>query len=131
MNDTTIENEQVLSYKVGNDVTNLSYGLTRLNEDAIGYLSDTYGNIVQHGSETYAYTPYGELTQGIINGVNEAGYKGEVHDTSSLQYLRARTYHTKLKQFLSEDTVVGKDTHPLSQNRYALEFKILLLITNV
>ena len=51
--------------------------------------------------------------------MNEAGYKGEVHDTSSLQYLRARTYHTKLKQFLSEDTVVGKDTHPLSQNRYA------------
>ena len=119
VNDTTIENEQVLSYKVGSDVTNLSYGLTRLNEDAIGYLSDSYGNIVQHGIETYAYTPYGELTQGIINGVNEAGYKGEVHDTSSLQYLRARTYHTKLKQFLSEDTVVGKDTHPLSQNRYA------------
>ena len=119
VNDTTIENEQVLSYKVGNDVTNLSYGLTRLNEDAIGYLSDSYGNIVQHGIETYAYTPYGELTQGTINGVNEAGYKGEVHDTSSLQYLRARTYHTKLKQFLSEDTVVGKDTHPLSQNRYA------------
>jgi len=119
VNDTTIENEQVLSYKVGSDVTNLSYGLTRLNEDAIGYLSDSYGNIVQHGSETYAYTPYGELTQGTIDGVNEAGYKGEVHDTSSLQYLRARTYHTKLKQFLSEDTVVGKDTHPLSQNRYA------------
>ena len=100
-------------------MTNLSYGLSRLNEDAIGYLSDSYGNIVQHGAETYAYTPYGELTQGIINGVNEAGYKGEVHDTSSLQYLRARNYNTKLKQFLSEDTVVGKDSHPLSQNRYA------------
>jgi RHS repeat-associated protein len=123
VNDTTIENEQVLSYKVGSDVTNLSYGLTRLNEDAIGYLSDSYGNIVQHGSETYAYTPYGELTQGIINGVNEAGYKGEVHDTSSLQYLRARTYNTKLKQFLQEDTYVGKDSHPLSQNRYAFVLK--------
>lgn len=119
VNDTSIENEQVLSYKVGNDVTNIIFGLGRLNEDGVGYLSDSYGNIIQHGSESYAYTPYGELTLGIIDGVNEAGYKGEIHDSSSLQYLRARTYNAKLKQFLSEDTYIGKDAHPLSQNRYA------------
>jgi len=35
-----------------------------------------------------------------------------------LQYLRARTYHTKHQQFISEDTIVGSDTNPLSQNRY-------------
>jgi len=50
--------------------------------------------------------------------VNEAGYKGEVHDTESLQYLRARTYHTKYQVFLSEDMVFRCDTNPLSQNRY-------------
>jgi len=80
VNDTSVENEQVLSYKVGIDVTNITY---------------------------------------VLGRINEAGYKVEVHDTSTLQYLRARTYNTKLKQFLQEDTNVGKDTHPLSQNRYA------------
>jgi len=83
VNDTSIENETVLSYKVGNDTTNVTYGLNRLNEDVISYISDSYGNIFQHGSETYSYTPYGELKQGSVTGVNQAGYKGEVHDSST------------------------------------------------
>jgi len=118
VNDTSVENERVIQVQDNTENRNVVYGLERIHEAGVLYLSDSYGSIIQHGTKTYAYTPYGELTEGTITGVNEAGYKGEVHDTESLHYLRARTYHTKYQVFLSEDTVVGCDTHPLSQNRY-------------
>lgn len=118
VNDTSVENERVIQVQDNTENRNVVYGLERIHEAGVLYLSDSYGNIIQHGTKTYTYTPYGELIGGTITGVNEAGYKGEVHDTESLQYLRARTYHTKYQVFLSEDTVVGCDTHPLSQNRY-------------
>lgn len=118
VNDTSVENERVIQVQDNTENRNVVYGLERIHEAGVLYLSDSYGNIIQHGTKTYAYTPYGELIGGTITGVNEAGYKGEVHDIESLQYLRARTYHTKYQVFLSEDTVVGCDTHPLSQNRY-------------
>ncbi|MDD2592483.1 MAG: hypothetical protein PHN21_06740 [Erysipelotrichaceae bacterium] len=72
-----------------------------------------------HDDKEYAYSPYGSLSEGIIDGFNEYGYKGEVHDNQSLQYLRARYYHTKLTQFISIDTYKGSDSNPLSQNRYS------------
>ena len=72
-----------------------------------------------HDDEEYAYSPYGSLSDGIIDGFNEYGYKGEVHDNQALQYLRARYYHTKLSQFISIDTYQGSDRNPLSQNRYS------------
>ncbi len=118
VNDITEDNTNVLSYQVDSATTNLVYGNELLSENSVFYLSDAYGNIVQHGSESYAYDPYGSLTQGSIDSINEVGYKGEVHDTSDLQYLRARTYSTKLHQFLSEDTYTGQAGSPLSQNRY-------------
>ncbi len=118
VNDITEDNTNVLSYQVDSATTNLVYGNELLSENSVFYLSDAYGNIVQHGSESYAYDPYGALTEGSIDSVNEVGYKGEVHDTSDLQYLRARTYSTKLHQFLTEDTYTGQAGSPLSQNRY-------------
>lgn len=118
INDITKPNEEVISLTYNSTVTNYTYGLDRLYEGDEEYLHDSYGNVIEHASETYEYTPYGELISGTIDGVNEYGYKGEVHDTDSLQYLRARYYHTSLMQFISEDTYTGKDTNPLSQNRY-------------
>jgi RHS repeat-associated protein len=118
INDMTKQNEQVLSLTYNNVVTNYTYGNNRLFEDSDEYLYDSYGNVVIHDTESYEYTPYGEIVCGIIDGVNEYGYKGEVHDTGTLQYLRARYYNTSLQQFISEDTYTGTDNDPISQNRY-------------
>ena len=118
VNDLTKTNETVLSYTLDNTTTNYTYGATLLYENNNSYRYDSFGNVVSHASEGYSYTPYGTLTSGVIDTVNEYGYKGEVHDTASLQYLRARYYNTALSQFISEDTYTGNDNNPLSQNRY-------------
>jgi len=118
VNDITKTNEEVLSYTLDNITTNYTYGATLLYENNNSYSYDSFGNVVKHASERYSYAPYGTLTDGVIDNVNEYGYKGEVHDSASLQYLRARYYNTTLSQFISEDTYTGNDNNPLSQNRY-------------
>ncbi|MEA5018649.1 MAG: RHS repeat-associated core domain-containing protein, partial [Erysipelotrichaceae bacterium] len=119
VNDASKANEQVLTYTVLNTTFKLTYGLKRLYEDDKAYIYDSYGNVIIHDDEEYAYSPYGSLSEGIIDGFNEYGYKGEVHDNQALQYLRARYYHTKLTQFIAIDTYRGNDSNPLSQNRYS------------
>ncbi|MEA5018046.1 MAG: hypothetical protein VB009_04950, partial [Erysipelotrichaceae bacterium] len=84
VNDASKANEQVLTYTVLNTTFKLTYGLKRLYEDDKAYIYDSYGNVIIHDDKQYAYSPYGSLSEGMIDGYNEYGYKGEVHDNQSL-----------------------------------------------
>jgi len=61
VNDTSVENERVIQVIDNTENRNVVYGLERIHEAGVLYLSDSYGNIIQHGTKTCAYTPYGEL----------------------------------------------------------------------
>lgn len=58
MNDTSVENERVIQVQDNTENRNVVFGLERIHEAGVLYLSDSYGNIIQHGTKTYAYTPH-------------------------------------------------------------------------
>lgn len=58
VNDTSVENKRVIQVQDNTENRNVVYGLERIHEAGVLYLSDSYGNIIQHGSKTYAYTPH-------------------------------------------------------------------------
>ena len=135
VNDITRENEEVLAELdvKGKVTSSYTYGYNRISQD-LGddssdntsyYLYDGLGSVTRIASEwgrvleTYAYDPYGNLTYGIPDSVNYYGYNGESTNLfTGLQYLRARYYDMANGSFITEDTVVGTQTEPLTRNRY-------------
>jgi len=105
-----------IHYTYGNDL--LSDGVHNFLTDALG---STRGLV--DSSETltdsYAYTPYGELIHHEGTSENSFLFTGEQRDAETGDYyLRARYYSPALTRFLSRDTYSGTLTDPLSQNRY-------------
>ncbi len=83
-------------------------GSTRTLADRAGQLTDSYD-----------YTPYGELLRHTGSSDNSFLFTGEQYDPEAgLYYLRARYYDPAISRFLSRDTYEGTLTDPLSQNPY-------------
>ena len=70
---------------------------------------------------SFAYTPYGKLV--AQNGYSDLPFKfaggvGVMSDGDSI-YMRAREYHTGIRQFTTPDLIEGSLNRPQSLNRYA------------
>ena len=75
---------------------------------------DRAGNIVNR----YEYDEWGNSNQ-IETIANDFKYCGEIYDDETgLYYLRARYYDPSMGRFISEDSVEGNITNPLSLNLY-------------
>ncbi len=102
-----------------------SYGLRLLGDGEHTFLTDALGSTraLADGSgqitDSYDYTPYGELLRHSGTSDTPFLFTGEQYDPEAgLYYLRARYYSPELARFLSRDTFEGTLTDPLSQNRY-------------
>ena len=107
---TTIE------YTYGNDL--LSDGTHSFLTDALG---STRGLVDSSEAltDSYAYTPYGELANHEGASENSFLFTGEQLDfETSNYYLRARYYSPNSSRFLSRDTYDGTMDSPVSQNHY-------------
>ncbi len=70
---------------------------------------------------SYYYDAFGTALEKNENkGINNPyRYAGYVYDNAtSLYYLNARYYDSKIARFMSEDTYAGEDNDPLSLNLY-------------
>ncbi|MBN7773730.1 polymorphic toxin-type HINT domain-containing protein [Clostridium aminobutyricum] len=97
-----------------------------INSDKNGwYLFNGHGDVVQLADNAgtvikeYAYDAFGNEKNSDPNDTNPFRYCGEYFDseTGSI-YLRARYYEPEIGRFLTEDTVKGKESDPLSLNLY-------------
>ncbi len=112
----TKENGTQIKYTYGNDL--LSDGSHTFLTDALG---STRGLVDSNEAltDSYAYTPYGELSSHEGNSENAFLFTGEQLDGETGDYyLRARYYNPTTARFLSRDTYDGKLIDPLSQNHY-------------
>ncbi|MFD2170166.1 RHS repeat-associated core domain-containing protein [Tumebacillus lipolyticus] len=90
------------------------------------YLHNGHGDVTEIRGSTgallnkYTYDIWGNPLSKTEKVSNPFRYSGEMWDeTTELQYLRARWYDPKQGRFLTEDTLEGKLTEPLTQNLYA------------
>lgn len=78
-------------------------------------LTDTAGNTVK----SYEYDAFGSESNIDPNDTNVSRYCGEYFDSETGNYyLRARYYDSEIGRFISEDSVWGSDSDPLSLNLY-------------
>jgi RHS repeat-associated protein len=71
-------------------------------------------------TDSYTYTPYGELQEHIGDSNNSFLYTGEQYDKETQNYyLRARYYSPTNARFLQRDTYDGTIAEPITQNHYA------------
>ena len=122
----TKENGTEIKYTYGNDL--LSDGSHSFLTDALG---STRGLV--DSSETltdsYSYTPYGELRSHSGNSNNSFLFTGEQLDSKTGNYyLRARYYSPELTRFLSRDTYDGKLNDPLSQKQRKQRGQVIMII---
>ena len=96
----------------------LSDGSHTFLTDALGStrgLADSAGQL----TDSYDYTPYGELRKHSGTSDTPFLFTGEQYDKETGNYyLRARYYSPELTRFLTRDTFEGTLTDPLSQNPY-------------
>ena len=102
-----------------------TYGNALLSDGEHSFLADALGSTrgLVDSSETltdsYAYTPYGELASHDGTSENSFLFTGEQRDAETDNYyLRARYYSPSTTRFLSRDTYDGKLIDPISQNHY-------------
>ena len=102
-----------------------SYGLRLLGDGSHSFLTDALGStraLVDSAgqlTDSYDYSPYGELRKHSGTSDNTFLFTGEQYDPEAeLYYLRARYYDPAISRFLSRDTYEGTLTDPLSQNPY-------------
>ena len=124
--DTNTPYANVITQSKGGVKTSYTYGNDLLNDnehyfltDALGStraLSDASGTI----TNTYSYTPYGELSNHTGSSQNNFLFAGEQFDSQIGEYyLRARYYDPSQARFTSRDTYDGTLTNPITQNHYA------------
>ena len=119
--------------KNGNKAVTYFYygnGLLAQENAKEGYLTYHFNNVGNTNAVTdengnvkysYAYNPYGELTQGTYGQVMFLfnGQYGVASDDNGLYYMRARYYNVSIKRFINQDVVTGKIAESQSLNRYA------------
>ena len=105
--------------------TNYTYGNGLITDGSVYILKDALGsttallNQTQAISDTYSYTPYGELTNHTGSSNNSFLYTGEQLDKETNNYyLRARYYDTISSRFISRDSYDGTLANPVTQNHY-------------
>ena len=105
--------------------TNYTYGNSLITDGSVYILKDALGsttallNQTQAISDTYSYTPYGELTNHTGSSNNSFLYTGEQLDKETNNYyLRARYYDTISSRFISRDSYDGTLANPVTQNHY-------------
>ena len=100
------------------------YGLERLTayteQTQTRYIYDGRGSVIQtlgsQGTETMAYSAYGELLTEKVSGY---GYNGEYYDAATgMLNLRARQYEPAQGRFSQRDSLKGWVTSPRSLNAY-------------
>jgi len=111
------EDGTTIEYTYGNDLigNNTHYFLT----DALG---STRGlvNESETLSDTYNYTPYGELKEHNGTSDNSFLFTGEQFDPQTNNYyLRARYYNPNSARFLTRDSYDGRMMEPITLNHYA------------
>ncbi|KIM07755.1 MAG: hypothetical protein KU38_10485, partial [Sulfurovum sp. FS08-3] len=111
------ENGTKIGYTCGNDL---------LHNGSHFYLTDALGStrgLVDGGeklTDSYSYTPYGELSDHNGTSENSFLYTGEQLDPETENYyLRARYYSPSSSRFLSRDSYDGTLGDPITQNHYA------------
>jgi RHS repeat-associated protein len=92
------------------------------------YLTDAHGNKAALTDETglvtdtYRYEAYGDIldrTGTTGTTPNAYTYTGEQYDADlGMTYLRARYYNGHLGRFQTMDTWLGRQDHPITQNKY-------------
>jgi RHS repeat-associated protein len=105
-----------VEYTYGNDLLHSSthYFLT----DALGSTRELVDDS-EALTDSYVYTPYGELANHNGTSTNSFLFTGEQYDSETDNYyLRARYYSPSLTRFLTRDTYDGTQADPLSQNHY-------------
>ena len=108
------------------------YGNGLLSQDnAQGYLTYHFNNVGStmtvtdakgKVTETYNYTPYGELIDGTYSDNIPFLYNGQygvTTDANGLYYMRARYYNVDIKRFINQDVLTGTLERISSLNRYA------------
>ncbi len=74
-------------------------------------LADALGSVIALTDDqgqtqtTYAYSPFGEVSQTGEASDNSLQYTGRENDNTGLDYYRARYYDPQLKRFISEDPI--------------------------
>ena len=92
----------------------IKYNLYNGHGDVV-QLTDTIGNVVK----SYEYDAFGNEKNIDNNDTNAFRYAGEYFDKETgTIYLRARYYDPEIGRFITEDSVWGKDSDPLSLNLY-------------
>jgi len=105
-----------IEYTYGNDL--LSNGTHNFLTDALGSTRGLVDNTAAL-TDSYAYTPYGTLSEHNGTSENSFLFTGEQFDTKTEDYyLRARYYSPNSGQFLSRDSYDGTARNPISQNHY-------------
>ena len=92
--------------------------------DSYNYLTNQSGSVTGLTKDGQAvastsYSLYGASKTSTDTTGNPFAYNGEARDDTGLDYLRARYYDSQGGTFLTEDSYLGEDTDPLSQNRYS------------
>ncbi len=111
------ENGTKIGYTYGNDL---------LHNGTHFYLTDALGStrgLVDSGerlTDSYSYTPYGELSEHNGTSENSFLFTGEQLDSETDDYyLRARYYSPSSIRFLSRDSYDGTLIEPITLNHYA------------
>jgi len=102
-----------------------TYGNDLLHNGTHFYLTDALGStrgLVDSGeklTDSYSYTPYGELSEHNGTSLNEFLYTGEQLDSETDNYyLRARYYSPQQARFTSIDPFEGRMYEPNTLNDY-------------
>ncbi|MDF9409599.1 hypothetical protein L7E55_14770 [Pelotomaculum isophthalicicum JI] len=107
----TIWGDKALARKVSG---NYCYYLYNGHGD-VTQVIDQNGNVV----DSYTYDEWGNITSKQEQLPQPLKYAGEYYDDESgLYYLRARYYDPSVGRFISQDSVEGSITNPLSLNLY-------------
>ena len=110
------EDGTTVEYTYGNDL--LSDGRHNFLTDALGSTRGLVDSTEQL-TDSYDYTPYGELSNHEGTSENNFLFTGEQLDQETDEYyLRARYYSPSMGRFLSRDSYDGGILEPITLNHY-------------
>ncbi len=113
---TESKNGTDVHYTYGNDL--ISNGSSFYLTDALGSTRGLVGTS-ETLTDSYDYTPYGEIASHVGTSENNFLFTGEQFDKETeYYYLRARYYSPTSSRFLTRDTYDGVAGNPITQNHY-------------
>ena len=127
--DANTQYAQVIQESSATDIINYTYGNDLLSQTGTNgtytYHTDALGStrsltdISSNQTDSFTYTPYGELAHRTGTTQTDFLYTGEQLDRETDNYyLRARYYSPSSSRFMSRDTYDGNASNPITQNHY-------------